>query len=338
MWGFWLQIKCIQSSAIDLFAYCLHLNVSEYREIGCLHLEKDLLWISREGHIRGYKRTRDGIDTKNPIYTIKTRNNADVFCFVKKNNFILSGQTNGSLFLWDLNTQKFVIELELSQGADVNCVDLLDDVLVSGSRDNIVRIWRKPYNETIIEQITLYDQVWSVALCEEDTSLLAIGTAGVHHRPTLTVFDLNKHMDVLKFTPEQMGAGVLDMKWESPTVLWSAGYDSCIRRWDLRTGNCEQAMEDPCGATVYCFEYDYFNTIVSGTYSHGRAVLWDTRQNNFVQMYFMESCRRRGRSSPIYSLSFDAEFLFTVTDVHLNVLNFSIYEGKIRRYGDLFKK
>ncbi|EEZ99019.2 F-box/WD repeat-containing protein 4-like Protein [Tribolium castaneum] len=308
------------------------------RYFPCLQLEKDLLWFSRGAHIFAYKRTKAGIDTRNPVYTITSRDNADIFRFVKRNNLVLSGQTDGSLFLWDLNTQKFVTDLEVSQGADVNSVDLLDDILVSGSRDNFVRIWRNPFNESIIEQIDLCDRVWSVALCEEDKSLLAIGTAGVHPTPPLTIFDLNKHMTVLNFTPEISGAGVLDIRWENPSVVWSAGYDSCVRRWDLRTGNCEQVLEDPYGATVYCFQYDFFNTIVSGTHNHGRAVLWDTRRSNCVQMYFMESCRRRGRSSPVYGLSFDADFLFTVTDQHLNVLNFSVNRGKIRDYGIWFKK
>lgn len=89
---------------------------------------------------------------------------------------------------------------------------------------------------------------------------------------------------VAKLDSEILGAGVLDIKWESPATLWSCGYDSHLRRWDLRTGKCEQALGDPCGAAVYCFQYDHFNSIISGTQTNGRVVLWDTRQDNYVQV------------------------------------------------------
>lgn len=56
------------------------------------------------------------------------------------------------------------------------------------------------------------------------------------------------------------------------------------------------------------------------------------------QVYFMnqnENRRnRRSRSSPVYSLSFDSEFLFTATDQNLNVFNFSIYDGPFKNYSD----
>lgn len=143
------------------------------------------------------------------------------------------------------------------------------------------------------------------------------------------------------------GAGVLDIKWESPNSLWSCGYDSCVRRWDTRTGKCEQILLDPLGATIYCFEYDYYNTIISGTQSNGRVVLWDTRQNRYVQvsltlkltfsilkivfqLYFMESCREK--SSPIYSVSYDPEFLFALSDQYLNVLDFSVFKAVQKDY------
>ena len=32
------------------------------------------------------------------------------------------------------------------------------------------------------------------------------------------------------------GAGVLDMKFESPNILLSGGYDTAVRLWDMRIG------------------------------------------------------------------------------------------------------
>lgn len=30
------------------------------------------------------------------------------------------------------------------------------------------------------------------------------------------------------------GAGIMDMVWDDPNTLLTCGYDSCIRKWDLR--------------------------------------------------------------------------------------------------------
>lgn len=74
------------------------------------------------------------------------------------------------------------------------------------------------------------------------------------------------------------------MKWESPHILLSCGYDKNIRKWDMRTGDCEQSWEDPYYSTVYCFDTDNYCTIVTGTGSYGRAVLWDTRVKTHIQV------------------------------------------------------
>lgn len=49
-------------------------------------------------------------------------------------------------------------------------------------------------------------------------------------------------------------------------------------------------------------------------------------------MYFMNTCKGGGRSSPVYSLSFDSSKLFAATDVCLNCLDFSVSTGAIKNY------
>lgn len=34
----------------------------------------------------------------------------------------------------------------------------------------------------------------------------------------------------------RIGAGVLDLKFESPNILLSCGYDTAVRLWDMRIG------------------------------------------------------------------------------------------------------
>lgn len=80
------------------------------------------------------------------------------------------------------------------------------------------------------------------------------------------------------------GAGVLDARWENSNIIWSCGYDARLCRWDLRTGRCEQSWEDPFYSALYCLDYDNFCTALTGCQSHGRTVLWDTRQKKYIQV------------------------------------------------------
>lgn len=84
------------------------------------------------------------------------------------------------------------------------------------------------------------------------------------------------------------------MKWTDPTNLWTCGYGGDVRHWDIRTGNCEQTFTDPYHDGMYCFEYDQCNTILSGSQTNGRVILWDTRQTNYVQVsvYLVRDLRR----------------------------------------------
>ncbi|RZC34718.1 F-box/WD repeat-containing protein 4 [Asbolus verrucosus] len=304
---------------------------SKAKYIPWLQLEKDLLWLSRDGYVKAYRRNSKGINTKQGKLELKFADLCKkiITYSVGKRKYRLQSLTqytinissDGSLWLWSVRNQKFVFDRENCHGADINSVDMSDDIMVSGSRDNYVKIWRKPVDDDPDfkidnEKIDLFDRVWSVALSEDAKSLLAIGTAGISSRSTVTIHDMINQKFVVKLGSERFGAGVLDIKWDTPSTLWSCGYDAHLRRWDLRSGKCEQAFEDPCESVMYCFQHDHFNSIISGTQSNGRVVLWDTRQKNYVQMYFMDSCRRREKSSPVYSLSYDAEFLFTVTDRH----------------------
>lgn len=82
----------------------------------------------------------------------------------------------------------------------------------------------------------------------------------------------------------QKGSGILDMKWDNPNCLYTCGYDSQVRRWDMRVGDLVQCWDDPFQSTVYSLETDNLCTVISGTSNYGRAVLWDTRMTNFVQV------------------------------------------------------
>lgn len=76
-------------------------------------------------------------------------------------------------------------------------MDLNGEIFVSGSKDNFVHIWKindpdDPNKACLLKDINLHDRVWSVGLCEENKTNLAIGTAGISSKTNLQVFDLYK--------------------------------------------------------------------------------------------------------------------------------------------------
>lgn len=78
--------------------------------------------------------------------------------------------------------------------------------------------------------------------------------------------------------------GILDIKMDiSGNTLWSCGYDSCVHRWDLRSGTCVK-FEDPYDSALYCLEHDYCNTLMAGCQMYGRVCLWDSRFPKWVQV------------------------------------------------------
>lgn len=81
------------------------------------------------------------------------------------------------------------------------------------------------------------------------------------------------------------GAGILDVHWENDNIIMSCGYDTYLRKVDLRTGDCVQIWEDPHDSALYCIASDDMYSILVGTISYGRVVLWDQRvHTKYVQV------------------------------------------------------
>lgn len=296
-----------------------------------LILRKEGVWLSKANQIHLYKRNKRSITSST---LIEVPNKSDICKFAVQQNYVVCGQRDGSIFIW--NSKSNHLHLENCHQCDIDAIDFVGNIFVTGSKDEFVKLWsfkpvlQLPYLP--ISSLSVGDRVWSSKLNTRNSSL-AVGTAGYKCVAPIQIFDLNRFVAVSELGKNfPRGAGVLGLKWEGAYMLMSCGYDNCVRNWDMRSGQCVQMWIDPFHSTVYCFETDSCCTLLSGTQSNGRVVLWDMRSVRHVQMYFMEACKKSYNSSPVYSLSFDAYQLFTATDRSLNVLNFSVNSGIEKNY------
>ncbi|KAJ8982998.1 hypothetical protein NQ317_014293 [Molorchus minor] len=281
-------------SALEQIRVSRNWHIGRYKEKSLLYIKRKFIpwlcltdesvWISRGRNISNYKRNKDGINI-NANIVLHGKSKADVGNFQLKNNLLLSGQRDGSLWLASVKEKKIIFDLDSCHRSDINSVDISEsgNIVVSGSRDDGVKIWKVNNNLdcdpidalTELQHINLNDRVWRVSLLKEKTFV-----GGSTSNP------------ILQLPSKNFGLGVLDLKWDGPNFLWSCGYDTYLKRWDLRTGKCVQAFEDPHASAHYCLDYDYCNTIMTGTQLHGRVILWDIRQGHSLQLYFMSACKR----------------------------------------------
>ncbi|KAI3362649.1 hypothetical protein L3Q82_001629 [Scortum barcoo] len=87
------------------------------------------------------------------------------------------------------------------------------------------------------------------------------------------------------------GAGVLDMVFESPFQLFTCGYDTFIRLWDLRLSPRKSVMEweEPHDSALYCIQTDGNHMIASGSSYYGVVRLWDKRKTDCLQFFQLSS-------------------------------------------------
>ncbi|XP_047114664.1 F-box/WD repeat-containing protein 4-like isoform X2 [Schistocerca piceifrons] len=231
---------------------------------------------------------------------------------------------------WSCATGELLFAQTSSHTSNIDAVDCNGVVLITGSRDRTVKLWTAADDYVWEEhvEIDLDDRVWSIAACT-DSPACAVGTAGHHEVPPLHIIDLERpEMTASLEGKYKAGAGILDLHWESPHTLLSAGYDTHVRLWDLRTGSNVASWMDPFDAAVYCLATDNLYTILCGTALHGRVQLWDKRHKQSKQIYYM-SLRQ---SSPVYSLSFDPCQLFAAVDRSVHCLDFTSNKNKMINY------
>ncbi|XP_078485012.1 F-box/WD repeat-containing protein 4-like [Ciona intestinalis] len=251
------------------------------------------------------------------------RHGDDVYQFRVHKNVLVCGGWNGYLSWTDLNSGKTRIKTK-SHESDVHAVDFRDNVIVSGSRKEDLKIWRFNDDFTNVSECSTtnaMDRVLSIRINPKFSSFVS-GTSGIRAHP-LRVWDLSRGEFLHQLGKNhRLGGGPLDMEYTGPHTLVSAGYDTYIKLWDSRLSNshCVRSWEEPHDNTIYCVTTDCGHMIVSGSCRHGVVRLWDMRMTKCLQSFYFGG---RHVNSPVYSVQTTRTHLFAALAKGLFAIEFT---------------
>ncbi|XP_026707098.1 F-box/WD repeat-containing protein 4 isoform X2 [Athene cunicularia] len=264
-----------------------------------IELDGEYLYLSQAENIQAYQLCPDGTGLQHHPQAIFSGHQEDVCRFVLVNSHIVSGGGDGNIVLHKIHGSYSVKFSAHEQ--EVNCVDFQGGLIVSGSRDRTAKVWSLSAGRVgqCLHTVQTEDRVWSIAI-----SPLLSGQL-------LTCLGTDFHR----------GAGVLDVFYETPSLLLSCGYDTYIRYWDIRTSTrkCVQEWEEPHDSALYCIRSDKNHMIASGSSYYGVVRLWDKRQTRCLQSFHLSS----PTSSPVYCLRFSTTHLYAALASALHVLDFT---------------
>uniref|UniRef100_A0A3P8WJ26 F-box and WD repeat domain containing 4 n=1 Tax=Cynoglossus semilaevis TaxID=244447 RepID=A0A3P8WJ26_CYNSE len=266
-----------------------------------LQLDGDLLFLSQAGDIGAY-RISSGRLQRNPV-AIYSGHIGDVCHFALTDSHLISGGSDGKIMVY--NRRGNVLMQLSSHNQEVNCLDSKDGLIVSGSRDQTTRVWTLT-SSCPRHTISMFDRVWSVAISPTQSTFVT-GTACCKNLSPLRMWDVELSCLYSLGSEYRHGAGVLDIVFESPYQLFTCGYDTYIRLWDLRVsprcdclpGYVGQQCEQDYNVQSYPFTFFPFKDSMS-----------------------MFQLNTNSASSPVYSLRFSSTHLYAALATALHSLDF----------------
>ncbi|XP_071792667.1 F-box/WD repeat-containing protein 4-like [Asterias amurensis] len=293
------------------------------RYLPWLQLDGQQLYLSQGEKVHSFRLHDNGSIYKKPLVSFHGQLN-DVTQFVVKKDRLLTAGCDARFLLYNKYTGALLHcyqpDEQRISGLNIMCVDMTDDLIVGGVNDKSITLWRCNCQQPM-RSITMSDTVRSLRTSPSQRSF-ASGSSAVADRQPIKIWDIESGKQIMTIGRNwRHGAGILHMQYESPDTLLSAGYDTIVRMWDLRT-NCILPvieLEDPHDYTVYCIQSDGKYLIASGTALWGVARLWDKRMNKTLQSFFVG----RGSNSPVYSLQFNTTHMYVALSNSLRALSFT---------------
>lgn len=104
-----------------------------------MQLEDNQLWLSSKNTISAYGLKSDGRLQAVP-HRLLTGNSDDIARFVSKDGFVVAGTREGDISVFRYNMDQPYKYIRDCHSGDVHSVDVLGDIIVSGSRDTTIKV------------------------------------------------------------------------------------------------------------------------------------------------------------------------------------------------------
>lgn len=153
----------------------------------------------------------------------------------------------------------------------VRAISAHGDMLVSGSYDSFVRVWRISTGECLHVLHGHTQKVYSVVLDYERNRCISGSMDSL-----VKIWDLTTGACLYTLEGHSLLVGLLDLRDER---LVSAAADSTLRIWDPETGRCKNTLMAHTGA-ITCFQHDG-RKVISG--SEKTVKMWDVQTGECVQ-------------------------------------------------------
>ena len=144
------------------------------------------------------------------------------------------------------------------------------DIVVSGSYDCTVRVWRISSGDCLHRLEGHKSKIYSVALDQKRNRCIS---GSMDH--TVKIWSIETGTMLFNLEGHTSLVGLLEL---NDDLLVSASADSTLRIWDPATGQCRKVLSSHTGA-ITCFQHDR-HKIISGSDRHLK--IWDT-QNDFCE-------------------------------------------------------
>lgn len=201
---------------------------------------------------------------------------------------IITGSRDSQLRVWKLpasrdpkymphlppsseNDCPYLIRSLVGHSHSVRAIAAHGDILVSGSYDMMVKVWRISTGENLHTLQGHTQKVYSVVLDLKRNRCIS-GSMDSNVR----IWDLTSGQCLHVLEGHTLLVGLLDLKQER---LVSAAADGTLRIWDPDNGRCKQILTAHTGA-ITCFQHDS-RKVISG--SEKSVKIWDIATGECVQ-------------------------------------------------------
>ncbi|KAL3077586.1 hypothetical protein niasHT_033696 [Heterodera trifolii] len=171
--------------------------------------------------------------TKNSIYSLAMNECGTV---------IIAGSTENLLRVWDPRTCQKVAKLR-GHNENIRAISVNRDgtLCLSGSSDGTVKLWSIGQQRSIGTIRCHSDSVWAL---QTDSVFATVFSGGRDHRVFRTPLR-NLNDSELLFTEGKPVQKLLMVDTDQPKHLWTATWDSSIRRWPIDGKGTERTEEGP---------------------------------------------------------------------------------------------